>query len=326
MKKILIIGSNSFSAGSFIDLLLKKKYFVIGISRSKLNSKKFLRFDNNNQNFIFFKLDINKNQKSIISIIKKYKPAYVVNYASQSMVGESWKDAQDWFFTNSYSMPMLYKRIYDLNIISKLIHISTPEVYGSTNKKIIESNNFNPSTPYAVSRVTTDLYLKILNEFKSFPFSSVRAANVYGEFQKLYRIIPKAVGYFLNNKKIHLDGGGLSKRSFIHIDDVSRATYLILDKGRNGETYHVSNENLISIKSLVKIIALKTNTNFNDGVIISPDRIGKDAFYNLDSSKIQKLGWNSIINLEDGIDRVISWYRKYSHKVISSDYNYKHKK
>ena len=50
-KKIIIIGSNSFSAGSLIDLLLKKNFTVYGLSRSKLVLKKFLRFDPKNKNF-----------------------------------------------------------------------------------------------------------------------------------------------------------------------------------------------------------------------------------------------------------------------------------
>ena len=65
----------------------------------------------------------------------------------------------------------------------KLIHISTPEVYGNINNKIKENHNYNPSTPYAVSRTTADLYLKILFENASYPYNSLRASNVYGEYQ-----------------------------------------------------------------------------------------------------------------------------------------------
>ena len=74
IQKIIVIGSNSFSAGSLIDLLLAKKFKVYGISRSKLNNKKFLRFDHQNKNFIFKKLDLNKDHNKIITlIIFKYK-------------------------------------------------------------------------------------------------------------------------------------------------------------------------------------------------------------------------------------------------------------
>ena len=164
IKKIIIIGSNSFSAGSLINVLLKKKFKVYGISRSRRVEKKFLRFDDNNKNYIFRKLDINKNHNKIIDLIKKIKPIYIINYASQSMVGQSWENATDWFYTNSFSILKLYDSISKLKNKTKLIHVSTPEVYGNLKSKTTENDFYNPTTPYAVSRVTADQYLKILHD------------------------------------------------------------------------------------------------------------------------------------------------------------------
>ena len=257
IKKIIIIGSNSFSAGSLINLLLKKNFKVYGISRSKINKKKFLRFDIKDKNFIFKKLDINKNSHKIISLIKKIKPNYMINYASQSMVGQSWKDTEDWYLTNSYSMIKLYNGIFNNLYKSRLIHISTPEVYGSIKKNTVENNNYNPTTPYAASRVTADHFLDLLYKFKKINYCSVRASNVYGEYQRLYRIIPLSVYSILKNKKINLHGGGVSKRNFVYIDDVSKAIEIIMKKGKRGETYHISGDEMISIKNLVKKICYK---------------------------------------------------------------------
>ena len=166
VKKVIVIGSNSFSAGSFIEFLLNKKYKVYGISRSTINKKQFQRFNVFYGNFKFYKLDLNKNNLKILRVIKKFKPNYIVNYASQSMVGQSWENSSDWFLTNSYSTIKLYNQISKLNFSLKLIHISTPEIYGNIGKKLIENENYNPTSPYAVSRVTADQYLKILSETK----------------------------------------------------------------------------------------------------------------------------------------------------------------
>ena len=78
-KKIIVIGSNSFSAGSLIKLLLKKGYQVIGVGRSKINKNHFLAFNNNSTNFKFRKLDINKDHKKIFFLLKKTKPQYIIN-------------------------------------------------------------------------------------------------------------------------------------------------------------------------------------------------------------------------------------------------------
>ena len=322
-----IIGSNSFSGQALANFLLKKKYRVIGISRSNIKKPHFLSFNKSHNNFNFFKLDINKDQKKIINLIKRYKPTYVINFSAQSMVGESWNSPEDWFYTNSYSLPVLYNKIYDLNIIKRLVHVSTPEVYGSNSKLLKENNIFNPSTPYAVSRTTSDLYLNILNQFKGYDFVTTRASNVYGEFQDLYRIIPKTIFNFTSGNKIYLDGGGLSKRSFIHIDDVSEATFLIMKKGMSGETYHISTNEFISIYNLAKNIAFLMKKDHKNLISrLKSDRIGKDQYYKLNSDKLKKLGWKPKISLEKGILRTHRWINESFEKFSSKDITYFHKK
>ena len=327
IKKIIIIGSNSFSAGSLINILLMKNFKVYGISRSKINENKFLRFNIKNKNFIFKKLDINKDLNEIINIIKKVKPNYVINYASQSMVGQSWGNATDWFFTNSFSIVKLYDSIAKLKDKTKLIHVSTPEVYGSLKSTTSENSFYNPTTPYAVSRVTADQYLKILHDNGKINYCSIRASNVYGEHQRLYRIIPKTIISILKKEKFKLDGGGNSKRNFIHIDDVSEATYKIIQKGKSGEIYHIASNEIISIRNLVKFICKKMNYNFNNLVKISPERPGKDKFYILSNKKLKNnFNWQPKISINDGINKCIDWIKKDLKSFSKNDNEYVHKK
>ena len=326
IKKVIVIGSNSFSAGSLIHALLKKKFYIIGISRSKINKEKFQRFDYRKNNFKFYNLDLNKHNDKIVEIIKKFKPSYIINYASQSMVGQSWQYPEDWFLTNSFSIIKLYSRISLLKFKTKLIHISTPEIYGNIENKVKENNNYNPTTPYAVSRVTADQYLKILTKTKKIKSCSIRASNVYGEYQKLYRIIPKTIYSILKKKKLYLDGGGLSKRNFIHIDDVTNATYKVMQKGKSGEVYHVSTDDIISIRQLVKMICVKMNYNYDKLVKISPERLGKDKYYSLLNKKIKKLGWEPKISLSKGVERCIRNIKENIDGFKKSDENYIHKK
>ena len=202
IQKIIVIGSNSFSAGSLINFLIKKNFKVYGFSRSKLNNNKFLKFNPSSNNFIFKRVDLNKNNKKIINLIKKIKPNYIINYASQSMVGQSWDQASDWFYTNSFSTLRFYDSISKLKKNIRLIHVSTPEIYGNLKSITAENQSYNPTTPYAVSRVTADQFLKILFDRKKIKYCSIRASNVYGEHQRLYRIIPKTIISILKKKKI----------------------------------------------------------------------------------------------------------------------------
>ena len=327
IKKILIIGSNSFSAGSYINFLLKKNFKVFAISRSKLNPKKFMAYDSKNKKFSFKCMDINKDYNRIILFIKKIKPNFIINYASQSMVGESWENPIDWYQTNSLSMVKLYYGITKLKLKFRLIHISTPEVYGNIKKITFENNFYNPTTPYAASRITADHFLNLLSSQKKINYSSVRASNVYGEYQRLYRIIPKTIFSILNKKKLNLHGGGVSKRNFIHIEDVSSATFKVMTAGKNGECYHISGNSMISIKDLVKKICKKMNYKFHNLVKISTERKGKDKYYYLSSKKIKReLKWRQKISLDRGLNRCIDWLENNKKFFNKTDLNYQHKK
>ena len=107
MKKILIIGSNSFAGSDFVDYLLTKNFKVYGVSRNKEIDKEYLRYKKNKKlnNFKFYKINLNlkKDIIELTKIIKKYKIKYLANFAAQGMVAESWINPQDWYLTNVVS-------------------------------------------------------------------------------------------------------------------------------------------------------------------------------------------------------------------------------
>jgi dTDP-glucose 4,6-dehydratase len=195
-----------------------------------------------------------------------------------------------------------------LKFIKKYVHVTTPEVYGSTDGWIKENFVFAPSTPYAVSRAACDLHLMSFFKAYQFPVVFTRAANVYGPGQQLYRIIPRTMLYARLGKKMNLHGGGSSIRSFIHMDDVSMATLKIATEGNPGESYHISTNDTVSIRGLVEKICDLTKTSFSDLVNVSDDRLGKDQAYLLDSNKLRNdFSWQNEINLEEGLKDTLSW-------------------
>ena len=328
MIKILIIGSNSFSASTFINHLLNLGHEVIGTSRSKESSSLFLRYELNRnlKNFRFVRADINTDLAELIELINAERVTHIVNFAAQSMVGQSWLYPEHWFMTNTVSTISLHNKLKELDFLVKYLHVSTPEVYGSCQGLVRESTTYHPSTPYATSRAAADMSLKNFYDTYGFPVVITRAANVYGEYQQLYRIIPKAILSFLTHQRLPLHGGGQSVRSFIHMDDVSTATYKIMTNGVNGNIYHISTERMISIRELVEMIAEQMKVVFRDNVEIVEDRKGKDAAYLLDSSKLRtELGWADTISLENGIERTIAWVIDNFQELTKQPMHYIHK-
>ena len=326
--KYFIIGSNSFSGSSFIDYLLKHGNLVMGTSRSDELHKSFLpyRWSGKNVGFKFFKYDLNSNLEDIVSLLKKEKPAFVVNFAAQSMVAQSWENPDHWFMTNVVSTIRLHDRLRHMDFLNKYIHVTTPEVYGSTDGFIKEDTLYRPSTPYAVSRAACDMSLKTFFDSYKFPVVFTRAANVYGPGQQLYRIIPRTILSILTGKKLQLHGGGHSKRSFIHFRDVANATHKIAMQGIPGETYHISTNEIVTVRELVEKICQKLGADFDTCVEVVGERLGKDAAYMLDSSKIrQDLDWKDEISLDAGLDDCVEWVKTNLDDLRSMKWDYIHK-
>lgn len=328
MDKILIVGSNSFSGASFAEFLLAKGNSVIGVSRSPEPSSVFLPYKwHEYKKFSFHILDINQNLDEMMDLICSERPSYIVNFAAQSMVGESWNTPSDWFMTNTLSTIKFHDQLRKCSFLRRYVHISTPEVYGSCSGFVDESFPFNPSTPYAVSRAAADMSLSTFRKAYNFPFVITRAANVYGPGQQLYRIIPRTILFIMLGMKLKLHGGGSSSRSFIHISDVCDATWRLMENGVDGATYHISTSEVISIRDLVERICMMLGVDFEDVVEFTNDRVGKDSAYHLDSSKIQaNIGWKSNISLESGLMECISWVKRNIDDLKNQPFDYHHKK
>ncbi|MFA9373027.1 MAG: GDP-mannose 4,6-dehydratase [Poseidonibacter sp.] len=328
--KFLVLGSNSFSGGSFINYLLdnEKDANIFAISRSKEYHPSLLAYKNNiyKEKVKFLQLDLNDDLDKIVQLIQDQQIEYIINFAAQGMVAQSWENPQQWFNTNTLSLVNLLNKIYKFDFIKKFVQASTPEVYGPCNN-IKESMNFHPSSPYASSKASADLILHSYFITHGFPINYTRSSNVYGSYQQLYRIIPKTVLMIKKNQKLQLHGGGKAIRSFIHIDDVSSATLKIAKDAKPGEIYHLSDDKTISIYDLVDLICKELNSNIEDNIEIIKDRVGQDSLYLMNNEKLYKdFKIKPQIKLKDGIKEIITWIEEnYSDLKEFPDY-YIHKR
>lgn len=327
-NRFLVIGSNSFSGAYFVKELLARGEQVLGVSRSVEPHEVFLpyKWQKTGGNFSFHQVDINHQLEKLKKLIKEFQPEFVVNFAAQGMVAQSWKTPEHWYQTNVVGQVKLHDQLRNLSFLKRYVHVSTPEVYGSTEGWIKESFQFAPSTPYAVSRAACDLHLMSFFKAYSFPVCFTRAANVYGPGQQLYRVMPRAMLYARTGKKMQLHGGGNSIRSFIHISDVADATYRVALNGVAGESYHISTASTVSIRELVQKVADLTHSSFADLAEVSEDRLGKDQAYLLESSKIrERLGWTHKVSLDDGLKETLSWVDGNLEvlKTLPADYTHK---
>ena len=331
MESIYVVGSNSFSGSHFVRLALAEGFRVVGVSRSPEPHPLFLPYlrpdESRPDNFSFLRADLNRDPDRIADAMERDRPAYVVNFAAQGMVAESWRHPEQWFRTNLIGHVALHDRLRGRNWLKKYVHVSTPEVYGSTGAGPIRENRvYRPSTPYAVSKAACDLSLAAFFQAYGFPVVTTRAANVYGPGQRLYRIIPRTILRLLDGGTLELHGGGLSTRCFAHIADVARATLALALRGEPGEIYHISSGRRLSIRELVFMIGGILGVDADKHVRATGDRLGKDMSYQLDDGKIRtRLGWRDEVDLDAGIRETAEWVKRNFAVLKTLPQDYRHK-
>ena len=282
MKTVVVLGANSFSGQDFVDLLLDDPdYRVIGASRSAERSAVFLRYRRRSDlsRYSYHQLDMNHDMAALLDLLDDAQPAYIVNFAAQSEVAPSWEHPEHWFETNTVALARLVNHLRRRDYLQRYLHISSPEVYGSCVGTVLEDAPVNPSTPYAASKASADLLLSTYQKQFGFPLLTVRATNVYGAGQQLFKIIPRAVIYLRLGKQIELHGGGRAVKSYIHIRDVSRGELAILERGELGRIYNLSPDQGVSVRDVVRTICQRMGKPFEQCTEIVAERPGQDAAY-----------------------------------------------
>jgi len=317
MKKIIVTGGLGFIGSNLIDLLLKKNFFVINVDKATYSSNYYnVKEFKNSKKYKFIKLDI-KNRK-FKNILFKYKPHCLFNLAAETHVDRSIDNPDSFIHSNIvgvYNLLECFKSFSKTNK-SKLIHISTDEVYGDILKgRTSEKYPYQPSSPYAASKAASDHLVSSYVRTYNLPAIVTNCSNNYGPKQHPEKLIPKLIYNILNNKPLPIYGKGKNSREWIYVKDHCEALIKVYLKGRNGEFYNIgSNKNMNNLevtrellKNSNKLIKIGNKVKIN----FVKDRPGHDIRYALNSNKIKrKLGWLPKTNFSKGIKLTLDWYLK----------------
>ena len=326
MKTIIITGGLGFIGSNLVNILSKKKYFIINIDKityaSNLNN-----ISDNIKNYKFYKQDIN-NQNFIKKILEKYNPSLIFNVAAETHVDRSIDSPRQFIDSNVYGVFNLLETIKKYKKKIKFIHVSTDEVYGDIkkNKKSIESDSYNPSSPYAASKASGDLLIKSYVRTYKIPAIITNCCNNYGPNQYPEKLIPTIIYKIINQKPIPIYGNGKNIREWIYVEDHCNALIEISEKGILGENYNIgSGIGLNNIEITKKIISSFKEIDINLAnkakFIFVKDRPGHDLRYSLNSSKIKNnLNWDCKYKFDEGIKKTILWYvNKFNKNFFNND-------
>ena len=317
MKKIIVTGGLGFIGSNLIKLLIRKNYFVINIDKINYASNFYNTRDfSNKKNYKFIKLDIN-NRSKFQKVLNVHKPLAIFNLAAETHVDRSIDSPTEFIRSNIvgvFNLLETFREFSKKNKKTKLVHISTDEVYGDVLKgRSKETDPYKPSSPYAASKASSDHLA--YSYVRTYGLNAIitNCSNNYGPHQHPEKLIPKLIYNIIRNKPLPLYGKGKNSREWIFVDDHCEALFKVFKNGAKGEFYNIGsniNSNNFDIaRLLINIAKKKMKLGKKVKIKFVKDRPGHDFRYALDSKKIlKKLKWKSKINLKKGLENTFNWY------------------
>jgi len=312
-KKILVTGAGGFIGSHLTETLLKTGAEV----------RAFVRY--NSRNDWGFLEELSNTEKSGIEIISAdLRDFNAVKNATENidivfhlgaLIGIPYSIAypNDVIETNVFGTLNILKASLENNV-TKVIHTSTSEVYGTAQyTPIDEKHPLDPQSPYAASKIAADKLSESFFRTYGLPVSILRPFNTFGPRQSLRAVIPTIVCQLLKGSEIVV-GNLKPSRDFTFVSDTVNGFIAIASKDSiDGETFNLGTGEEISISGLIgKISDL---TNVSPKIEIQPKRIrdNKSEVMRLISSNLKArkiLKWSPKVSFEDGLLATIRWLDK----------------
>ena len=217
-----------------------------------------------------------------------------------------------------------------------------------------ETTKYNPHSPYSASKASSDHFVRAYHDTYGMPTIVTNCSNNYGPYQFPEKLIPLFINNIRHRKSLPVYGKGENVRDWLYVEDHARAIDLIFHKGKIAETYNIGGfnewKNIDLIKVMIKTVDIVLgrvalsdeqramsiqqltaqgslpDSAFPDLDLITyvTDRLGHDARYAIDSTKLQKeLGWEPSLQFEEGIEKTVRWYldnQEWMDNVTSGEY------
>ena len=231
----------------------------------------------------------------------------VVNFAAESHVDRSIESPGEFIETDVYGVYVLLEAARDAGV--RHLQVSTDEVYGSIEQgSFTEESPLDPSSPYSASKAGGDLIVSAFHHTYGADCLIVRGSNNYGPRQYPEKLIPLTILNALHDDPVPVYGDGAQVRNWIHVDDFCAAIDTVLQRGEAGQAYNAGGpDELPNLDVVRRILAL---TGRDESLIeFVEDRLGHDRRYSLASSKLEGLGWRPEVRFDEGLARVVAWYR-----------------
>ena len=342
-RNIVITGGAGFIGSHVVRLFVNKypEYNIINLDKltyaGNLDNLKDIK---NKPNYKFVKMDI-CDFEAFYQLMQEEKIDGIIHLAAESHVDRSIKDPFTFAKTNVMGTLSLLQaaKLYWESLPEgyegkRFYHISTDEVYGSLaldSELFREDTPYSPHSPYSASKASSDHFVRAYHDTYGMPTIVTNCSNNYGPYQFPEKLIPLFINNIRQRKPLPVYGKGENVRDWLYVEDHARAIDLIFHKGKVAETYNIGGfnewKNIDLIKVMIKTVdRILGNPEGHSLSLITyvTDRLGHDARYAIDSTKLQKeLGWEPSLQFEEGIEQTVRWYldnQEWIDNIISGEY------
>lgn len=244
-------------------------------------------------------IDSCANIKNYINQNESYD---IIHFAAESHVDNSFTNARYFFQANVIDTLEMLEVLRNNPKNYRLIHISTDEVYGEqVNEPATEMSPLTPTNPYSASKTSADILVQTYKKCFQIDTKIIRANNIYGDYQLVEKVIPKAIFLARQKKQFFLHGSKSLKRHFLHTKDFSQAIYMLLCQWENinYDIFNIAGDNSYFIKDIVKKIYEMSNLDPKHFIKTGDDRPFNDTEYKVNDKIIRSLGWSPKVDFWD---------------------------
>ena len=300
--KILVAGGTGLAGSAIIRELERVNKNVIGISSKDVNL-----------------LDRAKT----FSCIKDLSPAIIIDAAAKvGGVGSNNAFPVEFLSQNLQIQSNLMDAAHEAKV-EKFVFLGSSCIYPRNCAQPIKEDYLltgeleQTNSAYAIAKIAGIELIKSYRKEYGYSWISVMPTNLYGPNDNFdlenSHVLPALIRKFVeakrnNSPEVVLWGSGTPLREFLHVDDLAKAILVCLEKYDDSQQINIGSGDEISIKDLGQKIA--NLTGFTGKVVWDSNRPDGTPRKVLDSTKINNLGWKSIITLDEGIKSTVDWYSK----------------
>ena len=249
------------------------------------------------------------NTELVSYLFDKEKPTVLVHLAAMTHVDQSFGNSFEFTQSNTMGTHNLLECAKRYGKLRLFIHMSTDEVYGEVADDTTmcdETSILEPTNPYASSKAAAEMLCRAYIKSFRLPVIIVRCNNIISPFQHTEKLVPCCVDKIMKGQKVPIQGTGLSKRTFIHVNDVASALETVIARGKTGAIYNIGTPSETHEFTVLEIVQkvldlILPGEDYENWVEFVPDRAFQDRRYGIDSSALRALGWYEKYTVEDGI-------------------------